>query len=62
MLSLRRSIVLLVIGAAALLAPAASAYCPSRFQTAQFGDGQPYDCYLIDQDDEYCYYDCYLPD
>jgi len=60
MLSLRRSIALLVIAVAALLAPTATAYCPSRFQTAQFGDGQPYTCWLTGQDDDYCYYDCYL--
>jgi hypothetical protein len=60
MLSLRRSIALLVIVAAVLLAPAAAAYCPSSFQTARFGGGQAYDCYLSDYDDDYCYYDCYL--
>lgn len=59
MLSLRRSIALLVIAAAVLLAPAAEAYCPSSFQTAQFGGNQTYDCYLADQDDDYCYYECY---
>jgi hypothetical protein len=60
MLFLRRSIALLVIAAATLLAPAAAAYCPSRFRTDQFGDGQSYGCYLTGQDDDYCYYDCYL--
>lgn len=60
MLSLRRSIVLFVIAAASLLAPVAAAYCPQRFRTAQFGGNQPYDCYLVDEDADYCYYDCYL--
>lgn len=58
MLSLRRSIALLVIAAASLLAPAAAAYCPSSFQTAQFGGNQTYNCFLTDQDDDYCYYEC----
>ena len=60
MLSLRRSIALLLIVAAAVLAPAVAAYCPSSFQTSQFGGRHAYDCYLIAQDEDFCYYDCYL--
>lgn len=62
MLSLRRRIALLVIAVAAGASSTAAlpGYCPSRFQTDEFGNGQTYDCYLSDQDDDYCYYDCYL--
>jgi hypothetical protein len=34
--------------------------CPSTTTTSQLGDRKPYSCYLSGEDENYCYYDCYL--
>jgi hypothetical protein len=58
MKALKSRITLCVIGVL-MAVPSIAFGCPARIGTNKLGDGIMYSCYLVDEDDEYCYYDCY---
>jgi hypothetical protein len=60
MKALKSRIILCVIGVLmAVPSIALASDCPERIGTNQLGDGLMYACYLVKEDDEYCYYNCY---